>query len=282
MTQARDKAVLVKLKISSWGGYKTDKQTSREVALGKNASKTDAGSYIKKLLGKGEAGQIGRIKNKALSYYQSISLPWEDTGYRILPTALFMEFSENVRKFKSDFQIAKRNFISDLPKIKESGRLRLGDLYREEDYPTIGELERKIHFSTTLMPLPGSSDFRLDLPEEEAEAIKREAKKAEKEMAAGIIRECCKKMYEPLKNIIEKVKEFDDKWQESSLKKLGTIAQIIRKLNIVDDPEINHIAHKISSDIVSHHPFDIKHRPSTRNVVIKSGEELLSTMEGIM
>jgi hypothetical protein len=52
--------------------------------------------------------------------------------------------------------------------------VRLGGLFRPEDYPAPDELRSKFSFETKVMPLPDAGDFRVTLGEEEKERIKRQ------------------------------------------------------------------------------------------------------------
>lgn len=281
MSNIRDKAMLVRLKVGTWGGYKTDRNISREVAYSKRAFPSDSGSYTKKLMGRGDGSELTSTKNAITALYQRLSLPWEDTGFRILPTRSFLKYAEEIRNAKRTFFEAKERFKKNFHTIKESGKRRLGEMYREEDYPTMEELDAKIYFHTSIMSLPGTTDFRLDLPEEEMREVQMEATRAERNLTKGVIQECCKRMYTPLRSILEKVEAFDDKWQASTLENLGAIAQSMEILNITKDPTVTKIAREISEKIVSQHPYDIKNRTTTRNAVLETGIGLLEAMEGI-
>jgi len=56
----------------------------------------------------------------------------------------------------------------------ENAKVRLGGLFRSEDYPRVEELRSKFSFETKVMPLPDAGDFRVTLGDEEKERIKRQ------------------------------------------------------------------------------------------------------------
>ena len=64
MTNIQKSAVLVRLNISQWGGEKTDKAVSDEVATTKNA-KDGAGRYVKKLIVGSQLKEISTLVGKA-------------------------------------------------------------------------------------------------------------------------------------------------------------------------------------------------------------------------
>lgn len=78
--------------------------------------------------------EIDHIANELRKYHYSRTLPWTDKGHRALPSNLFFEYQQELAKYKQQFQKAVDDFIAIYPQLVQNARLRLGTMYRPEDY----------------------------------------------------------------------------------------------------------------------------------------------------
>ena len=79
-------ATLVELGISKWTGRKLDKKASADVASA-NYAKSGVANVHKKLLGDcAELKAIDTLVGEARTAHYSMTMPWSDTGLRLLTT----------------------------------------------------------------------------------------------------------------------------------------------------------------------------------------------------
>src|SRR6185369_3013865 len=90
-----EKAVLASLNISQWSGRKLDRKITDEVNESHGAV-ADAGRYNKLLVAKVTLDPIQQIVGEARSYHIRMTLPWSDSGTRILPSALYLEYTKKI------------------------------------------------------------------------------------------------------------------------------------------------------------------------------------------
>ncbi len=83
----------------------------------------------------------------------------------------------------------------------EEARVRLGGLFRSEDYPAPEELRSKFSFETKVMPLPDAGDFRVTLGDEEKERIKRQITAAVEASLQVASRELWQRLCEAVSNV---------------------------------------------------------------------------------
>ena len=94
VTTISSSAMLVDLSISLWSGRKLDRKVSGEVDT-INSTQTRAGNYNKNLLaGDTSLSEIQKVVTMIRTYHNSITIPWSNSGIRLLPTALFMEYKK--------------------------------------------------------------------------------------------------------------------------------------------------------------------------------------------
>ena len=92
--------MLVELQISQWTGRKKDKRASATVTTQNYADKGTA-AVNKKLLGHcEELDAIHKFTANARNIHYSMTMPWSDTGMRLLPTAQYFAYHKQMTNSK--------------------------------------------------------------------------------------------------------------------------------------------------------------------------------------
>jgi hypothetical protein len=145
--------MLCSLSISMWSARKHDPDASQEIAQ-RHGAQADAGRYHKVLLPKAALAEVQKIVSEARQDHYFMTLPWDDNGYRVLPAAAYMDHTERMRQLSNQFTPAIDTLTQQFGQLVEEARVRLGGLFRSEDYPAPEELRSKFSFETKVMPLP--------------------------------------------------------------------------------------------------------------------------------
>jgi len=156
-------ATLVELGISKWTGRKLDKRASADVASANYASDGVANVH-KKLLGNcAELKAIDTLVSDARNTHYSMTMPWSDSGLRLLTTKAYFKYHETMTEIQSSFDDCVSTFLQAYDWEITQAQAKLGDLFNRDDYPTTDSLSRKFGFRLSYMPLPDAGDFRLDI-----------------------------------------------------------------------------------------------------------------------
>ena len=159
-------ATLVELGISKWTGRKLDKRASADVASA-NYAKTGVANVHKKLLGDcAELKAIDTVVGVARTAHYSMTMPWSDTGLRLLTTKAYFKYHETMTEIQASFDDWVNTFLQAYDWEITQAQAKLGDLFNRNDYPTTDSLSRKFGFRLSYMPLPEAGDFRLDINNE--------------------------------------------------------------------------------------------------------------------
>ena len=165
-------ATLVELGISKWTGRKLDKKASADVASA-NYAKSGVANVHKKLLGDcAELKAIDTLVGEARTAHYSMTMPWSDTGLRLLTTKAYFKYHETMTDFKQRYVDLVNTFIQAFSWEMTQAQARLGDLHNPNDYPTVESLSSKFSFRLSYMPLPEAGDFRLDINTEAQDDIR--------------------------------------------------------------------------------------------------------------
>lgn len=157
-------AMLVEFNVSQWTARKLDKSATDDVISSKNAKDKGAARVNKNLLaGRNELEKISKQVGAVRTYFYSATLPWSDTGIRLLPSTKFMEFNTRMSQFETEFQQLVEDFITVYPTLITAQAMALGDMFNRDEYPFPDELKHKFSFRVNFMPVPAAGDFRVDV-----------------------------------------------------------------------------------------------------------------------
>jgi len=164
-------AMQVELSISQWTGRKQDKRASERVVAQSNADLGVANVHKKLLANCDELSAIHTLTGSARTLNYSMTLPWSDTGMRLIPTARFMDYHKQMTAIQDKWEDSVAAFLQSYEWEISRAEVSLGSLFNRDEYPTVSQLTNKFAFRLSYIELP-RGDFRVDLPEEAVEQVK--------------------------------------------------------------------------------------------------------------
>jgi hypothetical protein len=163
--------MLVELSISSWSGRKLDKNASKEITAQKNAA-VGIANVNKKLLGDcAELDAVLKFAGNVRNSHYSMTMPWSDTGLRLLPTKSFFDYEHQITTLRNEFVKLVETFLTAYQWEIVQAEAKLGDMFNRDEYPTADSLRDKFRFSVNYIPLAEAGDFRIDVGNEASEAL---------------------------------------------------------------------------------------------------------------
>ena len=282
------RAMLCSLSISMWSARKHDREASEEIAQ-RHGAQPDAGRYHKVLLPKAALAEVQKIVSEARQEHYFMTLPWEDNGYRVLPAAAYMEdHTERMRQLSNQFTPAIDALTQQFGQLVEEARVRLGGLFRPEDYPAPEELRSKFSFETKVMPLPDAGDFRVTLGDEEKERIKRQITAAVEASLQVASRELWQRLYEAVSHLAERLQAYkvtgdgiEHPFRDSVVTNLVKLVDILPKLNVTGDPELERLAAQVRASLLVD-PQELRKSESIRSETAKKASAICDRMAAYM
>lgn len=123
-------ALLAEFNVSQWTARKLDKSTTREIISSKNAQDKGAARVNKNLLaGRNELEKIAKHVGAVRTYFYDNTLPWSDSGIRLLPSAKFLEFNTQMSKYETEFNDLVESFINTYPTLITAQAMAFGSMF---------------------------------------------------------------------------------------------------------------------------------------------------------
>ena len=296
-TSLSSRAMLCALSISMWSARKHDPDASEEIARLHDADK-DAGRYNKLLLPRKSLEEIQKLVSEARREHSFLSLPWADDGYRVLPAPAFMDHTEKMRGISTRFNQAVDTFVLRFEDLVGAAKLRLGTLFRLEDYPGIAQvgenlrllnaadLRARFSFATNVMPLPDANDFRVQLGDQDKERIKRQITASVQASLSLATRELWQRLYDAVTHMADRLKAYkvtdegvEHPFRDTVVTNLVKLVEVLPKLNISSDPALDRLTEEVRRALLVD-VKDLRKDESVRTQTAQAAEEIARKMAG--
>jgi hypothetical protein len=225
-------AMLVEFGMSCWTGRKKDKRASNQVTRTNNAS-AGVANVSKKLLGDcAELEAVQKFVANTRNIHYAMTMPWSNMGLRLLPTAQYFKYHEQMTALQDEFNILVNTFLQEYDNEIINAQLKLGGLFDPFEYPTSESLRHKFEFRLSYQPLPESGDFRIDVGNEATEQMRTQYQEFYSTQLQNAMNDVWKRLYERLSNMSERLDYTDDNKKKCGSNLVTHVIDMVELLNV--------------------------------------------------
>jgi hypothetical protein len=128
----------------------------------------------KKLLGDcAELSAVIKFAGNARNAHYAMTMPWSDTGMRLLPTSRYFKYNEQMLVLKAEYFTLVEAFLASYNWEITQAQVKLGDLFNPNEYPSVASLQSKFGFGYTYIPISEAKDWRIDIEADAKEELAR-------------------------------------------------------------------------------------------------------------
>ena len=242
-------AMLVEVNISSWAGRKKDKRASTKVTEDAQAKKGVANVY-KQLLG--DCDELSALRGHvtaARNMHSNMTMPWSNSGLRLLPTAQYFKYTEAMSQMQNEFESLKNKFLTAYNDTVVDVQLELGTLFLREDYPTVESLNSKFAFRINYMPLPDVGDFRVDVSNDALREMRKEYSDFYSKQFNVAMNDVWTRLHKALTNMSERLdysgKEDKKVFRDTLVPNVTDMIELLRVCNVTQSIQMSDMANKL-------------------------------------
>lgn len=278
----KERAMLITLSISVWTARSYDRKISEKVAKEHNTA-TDVGRYNKKLLNKAKSYEaIVQHAGDTRKWHYANTLPWSDTGSRILTSKNFLPYSEEYRHRKEKFDDLLSAFVSEYPKLKEDSKALLNGLYMESDYPMGHEIGERFSIGMSILPLPSGEDFRVDLGDAEVAIIRRRIEEQTQAAQVVAMRDLWSRLHEGVSKLVQRLGDPEAVFRDTLITNLRDLCSLLPRLNLTNDPELENTRLAVEGRLASYDPQLLRDDAGVRATVAAEAAKIQQVMAAYM
>jgi hypothetical protein len=277
-------ALLVELNVSQWTARKLDRSTTDELVSNKHAQAKGAARVNKNLFaGRSELEVVGQHVTETRSFVYDNTLPWSDSGIRLLPSAKFMDFNAKLQQAEDKFYGLVTEFVTVYPSLITAQAMALGDMFNRNDYPQPTDIEHRFNFNVNYMPVPASGDFRIDIGNDAQEELRKKLSSLADERVDFAMKDIKGRLLEHLKRMSDRLsidyvsgEAKPRKFHDSLLDGAHDLCDLADSLNIVGDVQLSDARKALKKAIGGIDVKDLRKDVGARNDVKTQVDDILS------
>ncbi|MGF6997427.1 hypothetical protein [Paraburkholderia sp. GAS32] len=281
ITNIKSKVMLSSVTISTWQARCFDVKATEEVE--KSHETKGIGRFNKRLMPEHAPSykEVVSIGNRIRSYYYDHSLKYDQLGVRLLPTMVYMDFSDHMRKLKDEFELAVSVFLTDYLDLKEKARAELNGLFNEADYPSLAQMSGKFGIKMAVLPFPDASQFGIDLPDDVLSALRTDIDQHVLASISTANNDLVGRLYEATSKLADRL------YAEGNVRldvtnQVRELCELLPKLNFSNDPKLTHILEQAKKHLAVHTGADLKESRVLRSQVAAKAQEIEGLMAAFM
>lgn len=282
-----ERAMLVDLNISTWEARKTDKRVT-DAVLNANRADVSAGRFHKYLLPREALAGVQTAVNAARQTIQEMTLPWTDTGPRILHSAAYFTLMEKMQRCRYAFEEAVDDLIVKYPLYVADAAMHLGDMFQPDEYPASEEVRAKFGFEIVVLPLPSAADFRVALSDDTLAQIRADIERQTANAMGAATRNAWDRIAKVAGHLAERLRLYrvdetgrvQNHFKESSVENLRELVEILPHLNVTGDPEMERVRQDLEKTIAGIGADDLRESEFLRESRATELERILDSMSG--
>lgn len=271
-------AMLCDLNISVWSARKLDRKVSEEVTNTKGATRSAARVNKNLLADDPKLGAILSHASDTRNWLARVTIPWSDYGTRLVTTAQFFDFKAALDARKDEFDALVQDFVAIYPTLISAQAFKLGTMFDRNEFPHPDEIARKFSMRYTFMPLPESGDFRVDIGNEAAAALRAEYD-AEYQRR---VKECMDDVWQRLKGVLDRISDrlgSDDGknrvFRDTLVTNAIEVCDLLKYLNVANDPALEQARKFTERALIGVTPDELRKNPAVREDVRAKVDDIL-------
>ena len=276
-----NKAMLVRLAIRQWSVRKYDRNVTQKIANDYQTT-VDSGRYTKVLLAVNAIRKMSKIANEVRSYHYERTLPWYDWGPRLLPAANYLEYTQKIQFYKTEFEKAVNEFVQNYQTYIDEAKNRLNGMFNQSDYPDPAAISSFYGFKVSVDPLPDKDDFRVSLGESEVAAIQADIETRTREAQAAGMRELWTRLHDAVNSMVERLSDDKAIFRDSLVGNLSEIVALLPKMNVMEDADLEAMRRDVEKRLCGYKPDQLRTDKHSRREAAKAAKAILDNMAGYM
>jgi hypothetical protein len=266
--------VLVSVNAHGWWASKVDREVTQDTQTRWGAS-SESGRFNKKLIQSGQIKDISNLDVQFRNKFRMMTLPWMGE-VRLLPGRLVMDFLKMAEEYKRERQDLVDSLLLEYDHLKEEAKRTLGQMFKEEDYPSKEEIQRRFYVDIRVLPPPSEDQFAKVPYGEAVRGMFTDQIKSQ-------INEANQDLIERLRDAAEKIKAIKDmkKIQDRGIEAIRNVVEGVQKLNIFNDPTVKDAADKLLAVLDTVTPADLRVDMAKREKIAEDADNILKKLEGV-
>lgn len=253
-----ERAMLVRLSISTWSGRKFDKQVTAETNRQHEADARAARVNKDLMVGAVELQRVISAAGAARAEHYAQTLPWSDEGWALLPTENYLAYTKAMRVRFAEMDLALVAFYDAYPRLVAEGKRKQGKMAKDGDYPKVEDIRSRFGRSIEISPVPSAGDLRVDLPADRIKAIEAGITARVEGAVKEAMDDAWRRLYEAVSHIKAKLSEDKPRIYDTLITNAEAIVEVLARLNVSGDEKLEKMRRQVERELAGIDPDDLR------------------------
>lgn len=263
----------------AWSARKYDRSLSQKV--NRDAGASPDASRTNKFLLPGDAASykhLTTLMGAMRAWHYDQTLAWSDEGWRCLPTANYIAYTDGFRERSAEIDRAVDAFVADYPDLRYQAASKLNGLYKPEDYPDVSDIRAKFRVGIDYMPVPAQGDIRVDLGSDQIATIEaRIASQAQSSMQAAM-NDAWERLHTVVAAAANKLADPTGIFRDSLIENVRECCTVLQRLNITNDGALETLRIDALQAIGAMQPQTLRDSKHARATTADNAQRILDQM----
>lgn len=278
--QLEQNALVVSMSIKRWTGRKVDKSASDGVTEGAGAKRGTA-RVTKDIIDREAIKEIDVVYTRAVRELQSITLPWDDVGSRLVPGARVLQLRLKLEALRTEFFAKVQALARRYGELRADAAESLGTLFNEQDYPPAYTIPEKFAFNMHFTPVP-TNDIRVAMPDSLRETIQREMDAAVHQRLEAATAATFQRVHDTIKRLHSITSSEKPRFHDSLESDVRELVDVLPDLNLTGDPKLAALADTLRLRFAGLAIDDLRSDEVFRAKVAEDSGSVLDMLSGML
>ena len=223
------------------------------------------------------------IKSQINRYWRDSSLPYPESGIRLIRNGAVDGFNSSLLGFKGQLEAAVMELDNHFWDLKEAARIRLGSLFDQDDYPSTLSNEFDVSWD---FPSVDAPDYLRRLSpaiyQRECDRVRSQFSSAA-ELAEQMFQE---QLAELVEHLVERLSTDESgkqkTFRDSTITNLDDFFARFRELNIGSSEELDQLVEQAQAVVRGVQPQNLRDDDSLRQRIASQMSAVQASLDGIM
>lgn len=291
-----ERAMLASLSVTGWSGRMTD-EGATAFTLQQHQAKEGWGKFTKRLVSKEALKAIKAAEAAARKAHKELTLPWDEKGYRILPSAAWEDYAKRIGDAKQEWEHAVDALLSNYETVIKEAEAGLGGLFSAADYPSKEELLERFGFDNEVKALDVKGDFRVQIGNAEIERLQAKIQEQTQARLNTAMSDVYRRLHEVVSHMAERLRAYkvtqvttekgkkeirENPFRDATLQNVEDILTIMPALNLTNDPTLDELTQHVRKTLLAANAKELREDADKREATAQAAEEIASAMAGMM
>jgi hypothetical protein len=286
-----EKSVLAGLSVSRWTARRLDRAVTEDVHQ-RHGAADGSGRYNKRLIAKQGLLTILGLVSGSRAAHTMMTLPWLDTGARLLPSSLYIDYSNRMRDLKARFDAAADAFENNYQALVDDAKQSLGKMFDKDDYPPQDQIRGRFKFNVSILPCPDADDFRVRIAQDQMDDIRADVEQRLADALEAAHRDTVDRIVSTVGHMAERLRKFkpaekdgdrtEGVFRDSLVENVRDLARVLPAFNLTGNNRIADVAARIEQQLCGADAQTLREDEVLRSETANAAESILSDVRDLM